>query len=91
MRWGGVYSPPRLNISRPTSPLRCMPRLAELLRRRRLRVSAGSAGLSPLARACRLRMSVRLTTPTSRPDRQAPGNAEAGMEVAIGEFVFVKG
>lgn len=55
-----------------------------LLRRRLLRLSAGSAGLSPLARACRFNMSVRLTTPTRRPESRAPGSAEAGMAGARG-------
>lgn len=57
--------------------------LEELLRRRR-RDSAGSAGLSPLARACRFKISVKLTTPTSLPDRRAPGRLEAGIEGARG-------
>lgn len=75
--------PPRLNISRPTSPLRRNCMLEELLRRRR-RDSAGSAGLRPVARACKLRISVKLTTPTRRPDRRAPGKEEAGIEGARG-------
>ena len=75
---------PRLNNSRPTSPLRRTLTLELLLRRRRLRDSAGSAGFNPLARACRFRISVRLTTPTSFPDSRAPGNAEAGTDGAIG-------
>jgi len=74
------YIPPRLNSSRPVSPLRRTFILdAELLRRLR-RDSAGSAGLRPLARACRFKISVRLTTPTSLPDRRAPGTADAGTE-----------
>lgn len=72
----------RLNNSRPISPLRRTLRLELLLRRRRLRLSAGSAGLSPLARACRFNISVRLTTPTKRPESRAPGRAEAGMDGA---------
>jgi hypothetical protein len=61
----------------------------ELLRRRR-RESSGSAGLRPLARACRFKISVRLTTPTKRPDSRAPGSEDAGIEganggVAVGE------
>jgi hypothetical protein len=76
-----VYSP-RKPISRATSPLLRMLRLELLLRRRRLRVSAGSAGLNPLARAYRLRTSVRLITPTRWPDNRAPGKADAGMEGA---------
>lgn len=38
--------------------------------------SSGSWGFSPLARAKRLRMSVRLMTPLSLPERLAPGTAE---------------
>lgn len=71
---------PRLNSSRPISPLRRTFWLDELLRRRRLRDSAGSLGLSPVARACRFRMSVRLMTPTRRPDNRAPSSAADGME-----------
>lgn len=48
----------------------------ELRRLARL-VSFGSCGLSPLARANKLRMSVRLTTPVRCPDRLAPGIADA--------------
>lgn len=50
-----------------------------LLRRRLLRLSAGSAGLNPLARAWRFNTSVRLTTPTRRPESRAPGSADDGM------------
>lgn len=57
--------------------------LEELLRRRR-RDSAGSAGLRPLARACKFKISVKLTTPTRRPDKRAPGSDEAGIEGASG-------
>jgi hypothetical protein len=57
--------------------------LEELLRRRR-RDSAGSAGLKPLARACKFKISVKLTTPTRRPDKRAPGRVDAGIEAAIG-------
>lgn len=71
---------PRLKSSRPISPLRRTFWLDELLRRRRLRDSAGSLGLSPVARACRFRMSVRLITPTRRPDNRAPSSADDGME-----------
>lgn len=67
------------------SPLRRTLTLELLLRRLRLRDSAGSAGFNPLARACRFRISVRLTTPTSRPDSRAPDSADAGMEGAIGD------
>ena len=67
------------------SPLRRTLWLDELLRRRRLRDSAGSAGFSPLARACKFRMSVKLTTPTSRPDSRAPSRAEEGIECEIGD------
>lgn len=58
--------------------------LDELLRRRR-RDSAGSAGLKPLARACKFKISVKLTTPTRRPDKRAPGRDGAGIEGARGE------
>lgn len=50
-----------------------------LLRRLALRASSGSWGFKPLARAKRLSMSVRLTTPLRRPDRLAPGMAFAEM------------
>lgn len=50
--------------------------LLELERRRACRASSGSWGLSPLARANRLRISVRLMTPLSLPERLAPGMAE---------------
>lgn len=73
---------PRLNNSRPNSPLRRTLMLELLLRRRCARLSIGSAGLNPLARACRLRISVKLTTPSNRPDRRAPGSADAGIDVA---------
>lgn len=48
-----------------------------LLRLRARRASSGSCGLSPLARANRLRMSVRLMTPLNLPERLAPGIADA--------------
>lgn len=64
------------------SPLRRTLTLELLLRRRWLRLSVGSAGLNPLARACRFRISVRLTTPNNRPDRRAPGSEDAGIDVA---------
>lgn len=73
---------PRLNNSRPNSPLRRTLMLELLLRRRCARLSIGSAGLNPLARACRLRISVKLTTPSNRPDRRAPDSADAGIDVA---------
>lgn len=44
-----------------------------------LLVSAGSCGLNPLAFAKRFRISVKLTTPESRPDMLAPGMADADM------------
>ncbi len=47
--------------------------------------SSGSVGCNPLALANRFRMSVRLTTPFSRPDMCCPGKAEAETEaVALG-------
>jgi hypothetical protein len=52
--------------------------LEELLLRRRLRTSSGSMGERPVARAKRLRISVRLTTPDSRPLMPDPGNWEDG-------------
>ena len=75
----------RLNSSLPISPLRRTLMLELLLLRRRLRLSAGSAGLNPLARACKFNTSVKLTTPTRRPDSRAPGSAEAGIEDVIGD------
>lgn len=51
----------------------------ELRRLARL-VSFGSCGLSPLARANKFRISVRLTTPVRWPDRLAPGIADALIE-----------
>jgi hypothetical protein len=62
-----------------------MLRLELLLRRRRFRVSAGSVGLKPLARAYKKSTSVRLTTPISRPDNRAPGSADAGTDGAIAD------
>lgn len=50
--------------------------LLELDLRRACRASSGSWGLRPLALANRLRMSVRLMTPLSLPERLAPGIAE---------------
>lgn len=49
----------------------------ELERRRRWRSSSGSLGDRPLARAKRLRTSVRLTTPVRRPLKFWPGSCEA--------------
>ena len=72
-----IYRP---NNSRPISPLRRTLTLELLLRRRRLRISAGSSGLSPLARAYKCRISVRLTTPTRLPDSRPPGRIEAGAD-----------
>lgn len=67
------------------SPLRRTLWLDELLRRRRLRDSAGSAGFNPLARACKFRMSVKLITPARRPDSRAPSWAEEGIEWEMGD------
>jgi hypothetical protein len=53
--------------------------LLELLRLLARRASSGSCGFSPLARANVFRMSVRLITPLSLPDRLAPGIAFAEM------------
>lgn len=78
-----AHGPPRPQSSRPISPLFRTLTLELLLRLRRLRVSAGSAGLKPLARAYRLSTSVKLTTPTKRPESRAPGREDAGIEGAI--------
>jgi len=47
--------------------------LDELLRRRRWRISSGSPGERPLARAKTFRTSVRLMTPDRCPLMLAPG------------------
>ena len=52
----------------------------ELLLLLRLRSWPGSVGCKPLARAKRLRMSVRETTAERWPTRLAPGRAEAETE-----------
>lgn len=75
--------PYRARSSCPSSPLRRILTLELLLRRRRLRDSAGSAGLSPLARAYRFRTSVNVTTPTSPPDSRLPGRADAGIGACV--------
>jgi hypothetical protein len=64
---------------RPLSTLR---RTLLLLLRRRRRDSPGSIGFSPLARANRFSVSVRLTTPLSRPEMLAPGMLAAVTEEA---------
>ena len=51
--------------------------LLELLRLLARRASSGSCGCSPPARAKTFRISVKLITPLSRPDRLAPGIALA--------------
>jgi hypothetical protein len=53
--------------------------LDELLRRRARRASSGSCGCRPLARAKRLSTSVSEMTPLNRPERLAPGMADAEM------------
>lgn len=53
--------------------------LLELLRLLARRASSGSWGCSPLARAKTFKMSVRLITPLSLPDKLAPGIALAEM------------
>ena len=53
--------------------------LLELLRLLARRASSGSCGCSPLARANTLRISVRLMTPLSLPERLAPVIALAEM------------
>lgn len=45
-----------------------------------MRCSVGLPGRSPLARASRFKISVKLTTPTSRPDNRALGSADAGVD-----------
>lgn len=56
--------------------------LLDLLRP--FRSSLGSVGWRPLARANRLRMSVRLTTPTKYPLIRAPGMALAEIDGPVG-------
>lgn len=51
--------------------------LLELLLLRALRASSGLCGCSPLARANKFSISVRLITPLILPDRLAPGMADA--------------
>ncbi len=71
--------------------------LLELLRLLARRASSGSCGCSPLARANTFRMSVRLITPLSLPDRLAPVIALAEMAGAtapvaarcVGAVVFI--
>lgn len=63
-------------------------KLALLLRRRCLLVSFGSCGLNPLARANRLRISVRLTTPVKRPDMVG---TEAAVKVLLPGLLGVNG
>ena len=57
--------------------------LLELLLRLARRVSSGSCGCSPLARANAFRISVRLITPLSLPDKLAPGIALAEIAGAM--------
>lgn len=57
--------------------------LLELLRLRARRASSGSCGCSPLARAKTFRISVRLITPLSLPDKLAPGIALAEIAGAM--------
>ena len=65
---------------RPLSTL-IRPRiLEELLRRRCRRLSLGSRGDRSDLRAKRFKMSVRDTTPVSRPEMLLPGRDEAEME-----------
>jgi hypothetical protein len=69
-----------------------------LLRRRCRRDSVTSSGFRPLARANRFRMSVRLTTPLSRPE-MLPGMLDAvtdepagdGAEVVLGVEIESEG
>lgn len=55
--------------------------LAELLLRLYRLISVGSTGCNPLVLANRFRISVRLTTPDRRPERLAPGIADAEIVV----------
>lgn len=61
----------------------------ELLRRLRLRMSSGSPGDSPDARAKRFKTSVKLTTPERRPLMAAPGICAA--LILTPGFTAVKG
>ena len=70
---------------RPSSTLRLtsstLGRMLDELRRR-CRVSQGSPGRRPPARASKFSVSVRLTTPESRPDTPAP-DMEAARLVSL--------
>ena len=77
-----TYRIPLLALSSlPLSPL-TPAALLELLELplRCLLASSGLVGCNPLARANRFNMSVRLTTPESRPDMCWPGSADAETE-----------
>lgn len=66
--------------------------LLELLLLLRFRNSTGSATFpKPPARANRMRMSVRLTTPTSRPEIRAPGRDDAEIDGPEGVMTGVLG
>ena len=70
--------------SLPLNPLIPTPLLALLeLPLRCLLASSGLVGCKPLARANRFNMSVRLTTPESRPDICWPGSADAETEGVV--------
>jgi hypothetical protein len=59
--------------------------LLELLLRRRILISLGSAASTrPPARANKMRISVKETTPTRRPEMRAPGSDEAEMDGPVG-------
>jgi hypothetical protein len=56
----------------------------ELLRRRCILASLGSDVTNPEDRAKRFKISVRETTPLSRPDKTCPGSADADTALEIG-------
>lgn len=65
--------------------------LLELERLRRARISFGSTASRPPARANRIKISVKLTTPTSRPLMRAPGSEFADTEGPLGAMKGVLG
>ena len=67
------------------------PTLTELDRLRLCRISAGSCGFSPVARANKFKISVKLTTPDNRPLRFAPGLADAEMVALVAGVLGVYG
>lgn len=67
---------PRTSRPPPPPQLPLTPTLLLLLPLRFRLASSRSPGCKPLARAYRLRISVRLTTPESRPNMLEPGNED---------------